>query len=409
MGVSPFMAAATSDNNWLICDTPTGTTPGTVTVRVNDSNLPQGQYTGSIAVSLSPSVSVQVPVSLTVGAPATLSLGPSSLTFMYTTGGTAPVAQNVNIKSLTGAAKTFTAAATTTDGANWLSAAANGPTPGTVAVSVNASALTPGSYTGIVNVTASATGSSPQPVAVSLTVLPAPTPTVVSAVSSASYVSGTVAPGEFVTLFGSALGPATLTTPTPGTAPTSLGGTTVTFDGIAAPILYSSATQTSVQVPYNIQIGQTVLKVQRTGVSSAATTLTSVPAFPGLFTANASGKGQAAALNQDGTLNSASNPAPRGSFIVLYGTGEGRTNPTSVEGTITPGVQPLPMPLYPVSVSFNGVPGTVLYAGETPTALAGLMQINVTIPQNAPTGPNVGVLVSINGQTSPGAVTVAIQ
>ncbi len=142
-----------------------------------------------------------------------------------------------------------------------------------------------------------------------------------------------MAPGEFVVLFGSALGPVNLTTPTPGTAPDTLGGTQVYFDGIPAPILYSSATQTSVQVPYGIAMPMTALTVTRNGVTSATTMINSLPTFPAFFTANASGKGQAAAINSNGTLNSPSNPASRGDFISLYGTGEGRTNPASIEGT----------------------------------------------------------------------------
>jgi len=365
---------------------------------------------GNVTVQLSPSVQSQVPVTLNVGPPATLSLAPSSVAFSYTIGNSTPGSQTVNVKSLTGAAQTFSVAATTSDGAAWLTASPTSPTPGSVTVGVSPGTLMPGSYNGVINVTPATAGASPQPIQVSLTVLPAPKPTVLSTVSAASYGGGAVAPGEFVVLFGSALGPVNLTTPTPGTAPKTLGGTQVYFDGIPAPILYSSATQTAVQVPYGIAMPMTALTVTRNNVTSATTMVNSLPTFPAFFTANASGKGQIAALNSNGTLNGPSNPASRGDFIVLYGTGEGKTNPASVEGTITPGVQPLPQPLYPVSVTFSGAASpNILYAGETPTALAGLFQINAVIPTNAPTGPSVGVLVTINGQTSPGGVTVAIQ
>ncbi len=363
-----------------------------------------------MTIQTSPSNAILVPVTLNIGPPATLQLSASSVAFTYTVGGAAPATQTVTIKSLTSAAQTFSTTTSTTDGAAWLMASATAPTPGLVSIGINPGTLMPGSYTGVINVTPSATGSSPQPISVSLTVLPAPTPVVLSALSSASYAGGTVAPGEFVTLFGSALGPATLVTPTPGTAPKTLGGTTVTFDGIPAPILYASATQTSVQVPYGINQPQTILQVQRAGATSATPSINVVTAFPGLFTSNAKGTGQAAALNQDFALNGPSNPAPRGTVVVLYGTGEGKTNPTSVEGTITLSIAPFPQPLFPVSVTFGGVPATSIpYVGETPTALAGLMQINVVIPMNAPTGSAVAVLVTENGQTSIGNVTVAIQ
>ena len=404
-----IMAFGASDNNWLVVDTPTAQTPATITVRANDSNLPQGTYAGSVTVQTSPTNAVTVPVSLTVGPPATLSLAPASVSFSYTIGNAVPGFQTTSVKSLTGAVQNFSVTSSTNDGAAWLSAAATSPTPGSVNISVNPVILSPGSYSGVVSVLPSAAGSSAQPIAVSLTVLPPPTPVVTAVVSSASYVGGSVAPGEFVTLFGSALGPATLITPPAGTFPTSLGGTMVTFGGLPAPILYASATQTTVQVPYGIAIGQTVLSVQHSGVSSTLMPITSVPAFPGFFTANFSGRGQIAALNQDYSLNSPSNPAARGSVIILYGTGEGVTTPASVEGTITPTVAPFPQTQLPISVTFQGLPASLQYYGETPGAVSGLLQINAVVPAASPTGSAVSVLISINGQSGPGGTTVSIK
>jgi len=364
---------------------------------------------GSVTIQTSPTNAVTVPVSLTVGPPATLSLAPASVSFSYTAGNAVPAFQTTSVKSLTGAVQIFSVTSSTSDGAAWLSAAATSPTPGSVNISVNPVILSPGSYSGVVSVLPSAAGSSAQPIAVSLTVLPPPTPVVSAVVSSASYVGGTVAPGEFVTLFGSALGPPTLITPPSGTSSTSLGGTTVTFGGLPAPILYASSTQTSVQVPYGIAIGQTILSVQHNGVSSTLLPITSVPAFPGFFTANFSGKGQVAALNQDYSLNSPSNPAARGSVIILYGTGEGVTVPAVFEGSITPIVPPFPKTQLPVSVTFQGLPAVLQYYGETPGAVSGLMQINAVVPAAAPTGSAVSVLISINGQFSPGGATVSIK
>ena len=335
-------AGAASDNNWLVVDTPTATTPASISVRVNDSTLLQGTYQGIVSIQTSPTTSIVVPVTLTVGPPATLQLAPASLTFSYMIGNPVPGSQTTSVKSLTGSTQIFTVGSSTTDGAAWLMAVPTSPTPGQVTVSINPGSLNAGSYTGIVNVTPATAGASPQPISVSLTVLPAPTPVVKAVLSSASYVGGSVAPGEFVTIFGSALGPASLTTPPAGTYPQSLGGTNVMFDGIPAPILYASAAQTTVQVPYGISIGQTILTVTRTGVTSTPMSIPSIPALPGLFTTSSTGQGQIAALNQDLSLNSSTNPAARGTTIILYGTGEGKTSPASVEGTITPTIQPLP-------------------------------------------------------------------
>jgi len=406
---STITVSGTSDNNWLVVDTPTAQTPATVTIRANDSSLPQGSYMGSVTIETSPANAVTIPVSLTVGPPAMLSLAPASLSFTYTVGNAIPPFQTTNVKSLTGAVQPFSVSSSTSDGAAWLSATATSPTPGVVNVSVNPAILAAGSYSGVVSVLPSAAGSSAQPIAVSLTVLPPPTPVVSAVVSSASYVGGTVAPGEFVTLFGAALGPAALTTPPAGTYPTTLGGTTVTFGGLAAPILYVSATQTTVQVPYGIAIGQTVLSVQYNGVFSSLMTLNSAPAFPGFFTSNFSGKGQIAALNQDYSLNSPSNPAARGSVIILYGTGEGATTPVSVEGRITSTIPPFPQTQLPVSVTFQGLSAVLQYVGETPGAVSGLLQVNAVVPATASPGPSVPVQISINGQFSPTGTTVSIK
>ena len=182
-----FTTSSASDTNWLTVDTPSGTTPGSVQVRANDGSLAQGTYNGSVTIQTSPSNYIQVPVTLVVGPPATLSLSPASLSFTYTVGGAVPANSSIAIKSLTGAALTFGATATTSDGAPWLVASAAGPTPGTVSVGINPTTLVPGSYNGVVNVTSSASGASPEPIVVSLTVLAAPTPTVTSVVSAARF------------------------------------------------------------------------------------------------------------------------------------------------------------------------------------------------------------------------------
>src|ERR1019366_9226517 len=115
-------AYAASDNNWLVVDTPSATTPASIVVRANDSSLPQGTYQGTVTVQTSPTNQIPVPVTLNVGPPATLQLSPGSLTFSYTIGNPLPAAQLTNVKSLTAAAQTFTVASSTTEGAAWLMA-----------------------------------------------------------------------------------------------------------------------------------------------------------------------------------------------------------------------------------------------------------------------------------------------
>ena len=90
----------------------------------------------------------------------------------------------------------------------------------------------------------------------------------------------------------------------------------MTFDGVAAPIVYASADLTAAIVPYAVA-GKTttVLRVIYQNVATPSITLQVVPAQPGFFTADSSGKGPAAIINQDGSFNSAGSPAPRGSIV----------------------------------------------------------------------------------------------
>ncbi len=131
-----------------------------------------------------------------------------------------------------------------------------------------------------------------------------------------------------------------------------------------------------------------------------------VQSAPALFTVNAAGAGAAAAQNQDGSLNSAQNPAARGSIVVLYGTGEGSTTPEGIDGQIAASV--FPKPVLPVSVTVGGQPVEVLYAGAAPGLVAGIFQINARIPLTSPTG-EVAVVVTVGPNSSPAAVTLSVR
>jgi len=97
---------------------------------------------------------------------------------------------------------------------------------------------------------------------------------------------------------------------------------------------------------------------------------------------------------------------------MVYMTGEGQTSPPGVTGSITtaslPAPQVTPAPLLPIGVLINGQPALWKYAGEAPGWIAGLMQLNVQIPSNAPSG-NLSIMVSIGGNTSQNGVTVSVQ
>ena len=231
-------------------------------------------------------------------------------------------------------------------------------------------------------------------------------------VNGASYAGGSVAPGEIIVISGSGLGPATLATAqldSRGYVATSLAGTQVMFDGVAAPIIYTQATHVSAVVPYGVS-GKTftqVLVIYQGQASNVVSTPVST-VMPGIFTAESTGQGQGSIVNQDGTVNSAGNPAPVGSVVSVYATGEGQTNPAGVDGK--PGASPEPVPLaQPVTATIGGVPALVHYAGGAPGAVAGSFQVNVQVPQGVAPGSSVPIFINVGGRDTQMNVTLAIR
>jgi uncharacterized protein (TIGR03437 family) len=181
---------------------------------------------------------------------------------------------------------------------------------------------------------------SPQAITVALTVNAAtPTVIVTSVTNSASSVSGPVAPGEIITIKGSGLGPSAGVSlaidAATGLVSSTLAGTRVLIGGFAAPITYASAGQINAIVPHELAgQSQAAMQVQYQTATSAGMTLHMASVAPAAFTLNATGSGQAAALNQDGSVNGPSNPAPKSSYVSIYFTGGGQTNPAGATGSI---------------------------------------------------------------------------
>jgi uncharacterized protein (TIGR03437 family) len=240
---------------------------------------------------------------------------------------------------------------------------------------------------------------------------PPPPALVVSAVANAaSNAAGTVSPGMIFVAYGNGLGPAALTGASldaSGKLANKIAGAQMLFDGIAAPLVYASARQVSGIVPYSVA-GKTTTQVMASfdGQTSAALPVKVASAVPALFSADFSGTGQGAILNQDGSYNSAANPAAAGSIIVLFGTGEGQTVPAGVDGLIAAGVPPKPS--QPVSVTVGGKLADIPYQGGAPQAVAGLYQVNVTIPADTAAG-NQPVVVTVGGVSSVTGLTVAVK
>ncbi|MBL8238260.1 MAG: CotH kinase family protein [Bryobacterales bacterium] len=271
---------------------------------------------------------------------------------------------------------TYSVYATTENGGNWLKLnVTSGALPGGFSVSLDAKTLAAGAYEA--TITAFLGGAAPVTIPVSLVIGTVPAPTLSAVVNAASYNAATIAPGQLVTIFGT-----NLATP----------GVKVTFDGVAAQLLYTTANQLGAIVPLSLA-GKTQTSIQVTvgAQSSAALNKTVAPSAPGIFTTNASGSGPGAIINQSGTVNGAASPAPKGSIVAIYLTGGGAS-----------------MAVSNTTVTIGGQSATVAYAGNAPGSVQGLYQVNATVPANAASGA-LPVVISVAGVASQSGVTVHVQ
>ena len=338
-----------------------------------------------------------------------ISLSAGKANFAYTVGGSAPATQTVNISNAGGGTLAWSASSNSP----WLTVSpASGMGAGTLTLGINTAALSAQTYNGEIAVTAAGAANSPQTIFVALSVS-APPVVVAGVANSASYAAGPIAPGELVTIAGSMLGPskgvAGGVDPSTGKMVTQLAGASVTFNGVAAPLLYVSATQINAIVPDEVAgCTQAMLQVQFQGASSPGTSLPCATAAPGLFTLSATGSGQAAAANQDGALNGPSSPAAAGSYMTLYFTGGGQTNPPGVTGSIT-GTSVLKWLTQTATVTVGGVAATVAFDGAAPTFIDGFLQLNIQLSPNTPSGNAQPVVVTVGNVSSQAAVTLAVQ
>jgi uncharacterized protein (TIGR03437 family) len=193
-------------------------------------------------------------------------------------------------------------------------------------------------------------------------------------VHSATLAPGPIAPGEIISIFGAGFDP---------------NQTQLLFDGKPTTVFYIGTGQINALTPADLapnsitDIGILVNGAKVAGLSSQV-----VSARPGLFTTG-NGTGQAAAVNEDGTLNSESNPAARGSIVLIYATGQGQI-PSNV------------------SLKIGQYIAELLYAGPAP-GFPGLMQINARIPGGfLPPGVQP-VVLSVGSVVSQGGVTIAVR
>ena len=415
--------------NWLTISQSSVTASSaasTITATVGQNTLSPGQYKSSIILTYQNAATptTTIPVTLNVTSSQLLTVSPTSLTFSYQLGGATPATQTLNVSSASASV-----AFSTSVSAGWLTV--NPPTGTTGAagtqsalvVALVPSALTTAqTYNGTITITANGQTPIVIPVTVTVTGIPVPQPGTIS--NSASGAFGAIAPGELITIKGTNLGPANPATfsviaGTPETVSSTLDGVQVTFDGIPGTPTYVSSTQINVIVPYEIA-GRSSTNVVVSYQSEQSSPIPQNVAnyAPGIYTFSATGAGQAAALNQNYSLNGPSigivvngtslntTPAAPGTDIIVYITGAGVTSPAGTTGTVTPS-SPLQY-VANATATIGGVNAVVAFAGAAPGEVTGVVQLNITVPANV-TGNALPLMITINGVTTPAGATVAVQ
>ncbi|MGO9258662.1 MAG: IPT/TIG domain-containing protein [Bryobacteraceae bacterium] len=237
----------------------------------------------------------------------------------------------------------------------------------------------------------------------------APAYTAAGIVNASDYSPGPFAPGSVISVFGSNLSRSAYALQTSDIQfpylPTELNYTQVIVDNSPVALFYVSPTQVNFMVPATDGVGQMTVQVVREGQFGPVVTLPVLNAAPALFVW---GSNYALATHGDYSLITAAAPAQAGEIVVLFATGLGKTAPN-------PGIGEIPTYSAPITnlstlvVALAGTavdPTLIKYAGVSPDS-AGLYQINLEIPSNAP--PNPVILVTVAGQTSAAGLVLPVQ
>jgi uncharacterized protein (TIGR03437 family) len=398
----PF-SFSVNGTSWLAVATSSLATPAELTVGINPQALGEGTYDGYITLAAAePSYGYEtVAVRLVVTANPSFLASSSSLTFSSQAG----TAADPQIVALTGSS---IVGFQVTAGSPWLSATPVSATlPASIAISANASGLQPGVYTSSVTISAPGSGFTPLTIPVTFTVTG--NPAIASIVDAVNVRSGFFAPGSVVSIFGKGIGPSnpvTYTLDASGRLNSILAGVRVLVDGIPAVPLVVWKEQVNVILPYSTRTsGQAEVRVEYGGAASQPFPVPMAPEAFGLFTVDSTAMSSVAALNQDGSVNSESNPAEAGSIVVLFGAGGGALQPAVVEGGIA-GPE-LSRIVASVSAEVNGAAASVHYAGTAPSLLVGVNQVNLQLPSRVAPG-MASVTVRVGGSVSQ-TVTVFVK
>jgi uncharacterized protein (TIGR03437 family) len=305
-----------------------------------------------------------------------------------------------------------------------------GVTPTTLTLTLNESAIrrmVPGQS--VINLFFSTIDQTPQSTAVIMVDFRLATriPTIQSI--NAQVASGLpISPGQIVSISGTYLAPPITETPGYdqfGLYPTKVLGTSVTFNGIAAPVVYASAGRVDAVVPYELA-GQTSADVVVTrytppiyGSTSDPFTIQLQDTAPALLTTTPDGQGLIfnvpipadvggfGYLPRDLVANSLDNPAPAGSTVRIFATGSGVWDPPLDNGEV---VGTGHKPAAPVSLTIGGYSARILFAGPSPyDSNLGRFIIDAIVPDGTASGSQPVVLTVGNYDSSSQIATIAIR
>jgi uncharacterized protein (TIGR03437 family) len=226
-----------------------------------------------------------------------------------------------------------------------------------------------------------------------------------STVNAASLAQTGIAPGTIVSISGANFAGSNLNASSMP-LPTVLGDTSVTFNGVAAPLFFVSTGQIYAQAPFDLPAGSGAsIQVRRGSALSTVRTANVAAVSPGIFIVDqASNAG--AILHADYSLVGSSSPARPGEYLLIYCTGLGAVGIPVKSGDSAPSVPPLAQTINLPAVSIAGLPATNVTSWLAP-GFVGLYQINAQAPAGLPTG-NQPVQITILGVTSNIATIAAL-
>ncbi len=230
-------------------------------------------------------------------------------------------------------------------------------------------------------------------------------------VNSANFapITNSTAPGEYVSLFGSDLASNAPASSLP--LPTNLGSAQVTVNSAMAPLLLASPALVTALIPMGtVPYDLATFEVSANGSASNAVTLYTASTAPGVYATTSNGIGPADVFHTNYTLVSASNPAVAGETLFFYANGLGATSPTVSDGAAAPTsptaavLDPnLAADIFDSAGNYNQV--TIVSAVLAP-GLAGVYQINFTVPSGVASGTGYLELSTTDGYTSEAKITM---